>query len=455
MKIKKRSLFWEIIFYFTVAILITLISIWTINRIALRNFFTNETYNNIEAAQKYVVETGRIGIMNMMNSRQDTSESQLLREIRSVEHIIMDKNMNIVNMRGMNRINQDTRFIENIVENIKSDKVKGEYKVPSNNEVIYYKIREVDLNNSSFYLVSYLPNEYKVELENTLFKQLLIGSLIPLIVSMFFAALFSKRLSTPLIKLQKVVNKIAKRQWEEKVEIDRKDEIGSLAESIEKMRKKLIENDKSQEASLQYISHELKTPIMIMRSYTQSIKDGIFPKDDLESSLDVIEKESLLLEKRIKDMILFSKLKYISGYQKDQNKLNLKNIITDVYDRFKDFNENIKWNIDLEDVEIKANEEQWTIIFENILENFVRYANNIIEINLEETDNSIVIRLFNDGPKIEKNIFENIFFAYEKGKKGENGLGLAIVKRIVNLYGGKIYAKNEKNGVAFYIEIER
>jgi two-component system sensor histidine kinase CssS len=154
-------------------------------------------------------------------------------------------------------------------------------------------------------------------------------------------------------------------------------------------------------------------------------------------------------------MILFSKLKYISGYQKDQNKLNLKNIITDVYDRFKDFNENIKWNIDLEDVEIKANEEQWTIIFENILENFVRYANNIIEINLEETDNSIVIRLFNDGPKIEKNIFENIFFAYEKGKKGENGLGLAIVKRIVNLYGGKIYAKNEKNGVAFYIEIER
>jgi two-component system sensor histidine kinase CssS len=355
----------------------------------------------------------------------------------------------------MNRINQDTRFIENIVENIKSDKVKGEYKVPSNNEVIYYKIREVDLNNSSFYLVSYLPNEYKVELENTLFKQLLIGSLIPLIVSMFFAALFSKRLSTPLIKLQKVVNKIAKRQWEEKVEIDRKDEIGSLAESIEKMRKKLIENDKSQEASLQYISHELKTPIMIMRSYTQSIKDGIFPKDDLESSLDVIEKESLLLEKRIKDMILFSKLKYISGYQKDQNKLNLKNIITDVYDRFKDFNENIKWNIDLEDVEIKANEEQWTIIFENILENFVRYANNIIEINLEETDNSIVIRLFNDGPKIEKNIFENIFFAYEKGKKGENGLGLAIVKRIVNLYGGKIYAKNEKNGVAFYIEIER
>ena len=452
---KRRSLFWEIIFYFTMAILITLISIWTINRIALRNFFTNETYNNIESAQDYIIETGRIGIANMMMSRQDISESQLLREIRSVEHIIMDKNMNVVNLRGMNRINQDRNFIKNVIENIQSDNYKGTYDIPSNNDVIYYKIREVSLNNNSYYLISYLPNEYKVDLENTLFKQLLIGSLIPLLVSMFFAAFFSKRLSTPLIKLQKVVNKIAKRQWEEKVEIERKDEIGSLAESIEKMRKKLIENDKSQEASLQYISHELKTPIMIMRSYTQSIKDGIYPKGDLDSSLDVIEKESLLLEKRIKDMIFFSKLQFISGYQKDQELLNLKSIIMNVYDRFKDFNRNIQWNIDLEDVEIYANEEQWTIIFENILENYVRYANSLIEINMKEDNNLIKIKLFNDGPKIEEDIFTKLFFAYEKGSKGQNGLGLAIVKRIVNLYGGRIYAKNEKNGIAFYIEIEK
>lgn len=452
---RKKSLFWEIIFYFTMAILITLISIWTINRIALRNFFTNETYNNIESAQDYIIETGRVGITNMMMSRQDISESQLLREIRSVEHIIMDKNMNVVNLRGMNRINQDRNFIKNVIENIQSDNYKGTYDIPSNNDVIYYKIKEVSLNNNGYYLISYLPNEYKVDLENTLFKQLLVGSLIPLLVSMFFAAFFSKRLSTPLIKLQKIVNKIAKRQWEEKVEIERKDEIGSLAESIEKMRKKLIENDKSQEASLQYISHELKTPIMIMRSYTQSIKDGIYPKGDLDSSLDVIEKESVLLEKRIKDMIFFSKLQFISGYQKDQELLNLNTIIMNVYDRFKDFNRNIQWNIDLEDVEIYANEEQWTIIFENILENYVRYANSLIEINMKEDNNLIKIKLFNDGPKIEEDIFTKLFFAYEKGSKGQNGLGLAIVKRIINLYGGSIYAKNEKNGIAFYIEIEK
>jgi two-component system sensor histidine kinase CssS len=452
---KKRSLFWEIIFYFTIAILITLISIWTINRIALRNFFTNETYNNIEAAQKYIIETNKISITNMMMSKQDISEGQLLREIRSVEHIIMDKNMNIVNLRGMNRVVHDTYFINSIKNAIENGNNKGTYEILKSEEIIYYIIKEIKYNNNDFYLVSYLPNEYKIDLENTLFKQLLIGSLIPLVVSMIFAYLFSKRLSTPLVKLQKIVNKIAKRQWEEKVEIERKDEIGSLAESIEKMRKKLIENDKSQEASLQYISHELKTPIMIMRSYTQSIKDGIYPKGDLDSSLDVIEKESLLLEKRIKDMIFFSKLQYISGYQKEQKRLNLKSIIMNVYNRFKDFNGNIKWNIDLEDVEINGNEEQWTIIFENILENFIRYSNSIIKINMKEENSLVKIRLYNDGPRIEEDIFEKLFFAYEKGQKGQNGLGLAIVKRIVNLYGGNIYAKNEKNGISFYIEIEK
>lgn len=452
---KKRSLFWEIIFYFTIAILITLISIWTINRIALRNFFTNETYNNIEAAQKYIIETNKISITNMMMSKQDISEGQLLREIRSVEHIIMDKNMNIVNLRGMNRVVHDTYFINSIKNAIENGNNKGTYEILKSEEIIYYIIKEIKYNNNDFYLVSYLPNEYKIDLENTLFKQLLIGSLIPLVVSMIFAYLFSKRLSTPLVKLQKIVNKIAKRQWEEKVEIKRKDEIGSLAESIEKMRKKLIENDKSQEASLQYISHELKTPIMIMRSYTQSIKDGIYPKGDLDSSLDVIEKESLLLEKRVKDMIFFSKLQYISGYQKEQKRLNLKSIIMNVYNRFKDFNGNIKWNIDLEDVEINGNEEQWTIIFENILENFIRYSNSIIEINMKEENSLVKIRLYNDGPRIEEDIFEKLFFAYEKGQKGQNGLGLAIVKRIINLYGGKIYAKNEKKGISFYIEIEK
>jgi two-component system sensor histidine kinase CssS len=194
---------------------------------------------------------------------------------------------------------------------------------------------------------------------------------------------------------------------------------------------------------------------MIMRSYTQSIKDGIYPKGDLDSSLDVIEKESLLLEKRVKDMIFFSKLQYISGYQKEQKRLNLKSIIMNVYNRFKDFNGNIKWNIDLEDVEINGNEEQWTIIFENILENFIRYSNSIIKINMKEENSLVKIRLYNDGPRIEEDIFEKLFFAYEKGQKGQNGLGLAIVKRIVNLYGGNIYAKNEKNGISFYIEIEK
>jgi two-component system sensor histidine kinase CssS len=367
----------------------------------------------------------------------------------------MDKNMNIVNLRGMNRVVHDTYFINSIKNAIENGNNKGTYEILKSEEIIYYIIKEIKYNNNDFYLVSYLPNEYKIDLENTLFKQLLIGSLIPLVVSMIFAYLFSKRLSTPLVKLQKIVNKIAKRQWEEKVEIERKDEIGSLAESIEKMRKKLIENDKSQEASLQYISHELKTPIMIMRSYTQSIKDGIYPKGDLDSSLDVIEKESLLLEKRIKDMIFFSKLQYISGYQKEQKRLNLKSIIMNVYNRFKDFNGNIKWNIDLEDVEINGNEEQWTIIFENILENFIRYSNSIIKINMKEENSLVKIRLYNDGPRIEEDIFEKLFFAYEKGQKGQNGLGLAIVKRIVNLYGGNIYAKNEKNGISFYIEIEK
>lgn len=80
--------------------------------------------------------------------------------------------------------------------------------------------------------------------------------------------------------------------------MDRKDEIGKLGHTIEEMRQKLVQKDETERTLLQNISHDLKTPVMVIRGYTQSIKDGIFPKGDLENTVDVIECEALKLEKK-------------------------------------------------------------------------------------------------------------------------------------------------------------
>ncbi|MCG6197942.1 sensor histidine kinase, partial [Anoxybacillus sp. LAT_38] len=75
------------------------------------------------------------------------------------------------------------------------------------------------------------------------------------------------------------------------------DEIGRLARSIERMRERLVRQDEAQQAFLQDVSHELKTPVMVIRSYAQSILDGIYPRGDLQGSVQVIDSEAERLEK--------------------------------------------------------------------------------------------------------------------------------------------------------------
>ena len=111
----------------------------------------------------------------------------------------------------------------------------------------------------------------------------------------------------------------------------------------------------------------------------------------------------------------------------------------------------IQFKIEAEEgIKYKGDKENWEIIFNNILTNFIRYANKEIVIRL----NRDKIELQNDGEKIDDNVLDKIFDIYTMGNKGKTGLGLTIVKQALDLFGYKIKAENleEGNGVRFVIE---
>ena len=70
--------------------------------------------------------------------------------------------------------------------------------------------------------------------------------------------------------------------------ITRSDEIGEIAESLTSMNEELKKQQRIREEMIQNISHDLKTPIATIKSYSESIKDAIYPYDTLEKSVDVI-----------------------------------------------------------------------------------------------------------------------------------------------------------------------
>jgi two-component system sensor histidine kinase CssS len=258
--------------------------------------------------------------------------------------------------------------------------------------------------------------------------------------------------------MEEHVRRIANREWYEPLECDRNDEIGLLGKSIERMRERLVYQNEAQQSFLQYISHELKTPVMVIRSYAQAIADGVFPRGGLEGSINVIDEEASHLEKRIKDLLYLTKLDYIFTLEPRFETINIDELIDNIVELLRWQRPELEWNLDTKELTIIGDIEQWKIALENILDNQIRYAQSKICIKVSEDideQNSILIKIGNDGPPIEAGLFDKLFVKYEHGYKGQFGLGLAIVGQIAAHHNAKVWAANETAGVYFYIQIPK
>ncbi|MDE0562574.1 HAMP domain-containing histidine kinase [Exiguobacterium sp. B2(2022)] len=255
----------------------------------------------------------------------------------------------------------------------------------------------------------------------------------------------SRQLTKPIVEMERAVEKISNRQWETALPLDRQDELGQLAHSIDAMRKELKEQDLAQQALLQNISHDLKTPIMVIRGYAQSIGDGIYPTGDLKGSSEVIDEEASRLEKKVVDLLYVTKLEYFKGQEMKLEPINLDKLMELLVARFK-LRGQLDWEINGEGGEMLGDGEQIRVAFENVLDNALRYAETCIRIDLNRDESGVEIIIFNDGPPVDESL--DLFHQFSRGKQGKFGLGLFIVQRIVTLHTGEVSLRNTGDGTA-------
>lgn len=412
----------------------------------LRSFFTKEIYSNIESAQDLLLT------QSSMREYWDTSgidNNSSLEDIRAVKHFVIYDNNQIILDSPLT-----VEFLQQIKRDISTQKNPREkYKGVLGDEKVFYVITKIQDFQTNSYLVSYMGDSYRKDLVSTLFYKLISLMGIIFLLSWIPALILSRYLSKPLVNLESRVDRLAKQDWEEPISLGRNDEIGKLGDSMEMLRNQLIRQDEAERTFLQHVSHELKTPVMVIRSYSQAIKDGIFPKGDLDHSIEVIDVEAERLDKKIRNLLYFSKLDYMTNHQSQEESFSLDSIIKDVVDRLAWNKVELDWHMDLSPLNIKGDKEQWRIVLENLIDNQIRYAESQISIDLYYINNSTVLEIWNDGPPIEAKILKNLFVEYNKGNKGEFGLGLAIVNRIIKIHNSTITAKNEDIGVRFIIEI--
>ena len=359
---------------------------------------------------------------------------------------------NIIHVIGT----KDGRYISNGMNMIDADllnQIKNHMEAVEMSESVDYRFKD-----DSLYTITNIPNRdatiatlitknYTDE-----FKTTLIGSVINIIlvvmgVVFLLLLIWVTSIIHPLNQIRDYINKIRKNK-DADLNIHRGDEIGELADVLVEMNDELKRQEKLKEEMIQNISHDLKTPIATIKSYGESIKDGVYPYETLEKSVDVIIEHAERLEKKVFNLLMLNRMDYMSHEEIiELDDVDLREIVERVIVSSSQIRPDV--NIDLlgDEAVVQGAEEPWRVVFENILDNALRYAKSEVIIEIDDD----YLSVYNDGSSIDVDHMEQLFKAYEVGEEGQFGLGLAIVNRVMNNYSYEIEAENIDEGVKFTI----
>lgn len=270
-----------------------------------------------------------------------------------------------------------------------------------------------------------------------------------IILAFITSRLIANSIARQVKGLDRFAEEIAKRNWDAPVPKTEQDEIGMLAHSLEKMRDALRVAEERDRQFLQSTSHDLKTPVMVIKGYAQAIVDGV-EVDQEQSKANVILAEAEKLEKRVVQLLRLNTLDQALGYSDEWETLRLDRLIRSVVERFKVVSPNLTWELVLSEKEIKGNKEGLLIAFENLIDNQCRFAHQRVKIEMV----SDRIRISNDGEPFQTDDPNLLFGPLVTDNNGKFGLGLAIVQKVIKGHHWKIAAYNLEKGVCFEIDMK-
>lgn len=310
----------------------------------------------------------------------------------------------------------------------------------------YYRMEKLPGAAGPMILVTYMNDLYASQ-----FRESLINSTVYVIIIVFFLMLMATliwvfSIIRPLNQIRSYISQI-KQGKDVDLYINRGDEIGDLADELVTMKDELSRQDKAKEEMIHNISHDLKTPIATIKSYSESIKDGIYPYGDLDSSVDVILHNAQRLEEKVHNLLYLNRVEYLVSSDASGVVTNMKDVVEQVVLNSAVIRPEIEIITDVEEVFFDGLIEAWRVSIENIMENAFRYAKTYIKIQVREND----LRISNDGPKMPEDRIDTLFRPYEKGEGGRFGLGLSIVSKVTKANNYLVQGYNLDDGVCFRI----
>ena len=407
---------------------------------------------------------------DILVTERDTSLYDKLDRVSYKENVCIElTNSNGENLYSSNGNNCRLRS-KTIKRNfINSNKESKTYNLVNNftREKSIMSATKLSNNLYIFISTSLIPLDSTI---NIIEQQLIVVSIVVLLLSIVVAYFISKRLSDPITKISKAAKLISKGKLKTKFETtsDIK-ELVDLTNALNDMKDELSKTEELQKDLMANVSHDLKTPLTMIKAYAELILDiNINDKEKCKNNLNIIIEEVNRLNTLVNDILNLTKVE--SNLEKlEKSEFDLIKLIKRIVKQHNIYVIKDGYNIEfihdnIKELVIDADKKKIEQVIYNLLNNALNYTgeDKKVIIKVVEDDKDYTIMVIDSGKGIDKKELDHIFDRYYRSKKNHKryvygtGLGLSIVKNILLLHNFDYGVTSKKNkGTTFYFKIKK
>lgn len=455
-----RTKIWMYLIIFSASILLFL---WLFQIIFLKTYYKEFRLNKLENSVKKV-----------LNSFHDSNYEDLLDDISLEDEICievvnnnMTKYLSVIYNKGCMGAEtsiENSYYKKDFINSNLSKKVYTLINPRFKNKTIIYGIK-LDDSNYAFVSASLEPIDTTI---TVLKNQFIYVTMLVIILSLIVSYFVSRKISSGVIKINKEAKKLSKGNFDVKFDTNQPIlELSELAETLEYTKDELSKTENLRRELLANVSHDLKTPLTMIKAYAEMVRDVTY-KDDTKRTkdLNIIIEETDRLNVLVNDILELSKIQ--SGTQKlTIEQFDLEKFVKNIIKRYDIMSENKKYKFKVsinKNIIVSADPKRIEQVMYNLINNAINYTGDDkkIIINALVLENTVRIEVKDTGKGIDKEELENIWDKYYKIDKTHSreqvgsGVGLSIVKNILINHNCNYGVESIKgNGTTFYFELPK
>lgn len=455
--IKKDSLNLKIWIYLIFFSIVILILIWFFQIVFLNSYYETAKSHEIDTVVKNLKKQyeDKEKFVAMLDSL--TYNNNICTQIE-VENIITytsgSNNRNCVSLEYLNKYKKEFKN-----SNLKEQKYKLVNPLYKDKMLIH----AVKLDNNTYMYINTMLEPLNSTIK-ILKGQFIFVTVIVLFLSFLLAILISKKLSKPIEKITEKSKLLANGNHEIIFNTNTGiDEINELSKALNYTSTELAKTNELRRDLLANVSHDLKTPLTMIKAYSEMIRDITYKdKEKMNNNLETIIEETDRLNLLVEDILTLTKLES-KTIKLDKQDLNINILINDIISRFKIFEDYTFIFNPKKEYNIKADKKRLEQVFYNLINNAINYTGDDkkITINIKEEKNFLRIEVSDTGSGIKEEDLDKIWDKYYTTNKNHKrvvagtGLGLSIVKNILELHNYDYGVESSNKGTTFYFIIKK